>query len=60
MSGAICGGVISQSLFDSNPGAYMMSYYLPDKQFERYKKAKENGDNKKANQIFDKYSYSAI
>ena len=25
-----------------------MAFYLPDKQFARYKKAKEKGDNKKA------------
>lgn len=68
MNGAICGGVISKSLFHSNPGAYMMSYFMEDKIFARYKKSKKKGDkfgqdnkyDKEAKKLFDKYAYSAI
>lgn len=59
-SSAMCGGVISQSLFDSDPMAYMMAYTLPDEHFKKYKEYKENGQEKEASRIFDKYSYSAI
>lgn len=58
--GAICGGVISKTLFDSEPMAYMMSYYMEDKWFEEYKAAKEKGDDKAANKLFDRYAMSAI
>ncbi len=58
--GSICGGVISKSLMDSDPWAYMMAYYIEDEQFEKYKVAKESGDNKTAKKIFDKYARSMI
>ena len=31
--GSVCGGVISKSMFDSNPMAYMMGYYIQNKHF---------------------------
>ena len=55
--GAMCGGVVSKSLFDSDPMAYMMCYYLEDKYFEKYKAEK---DAKKRHKIFEKYAHSAI
>lgn len=58
--GAICGGVINQSLFDSDPWAYMMAYILPDKQFDIYKKLKKAKKEKEAGMIFKKYAYSPI
>lgn len=58
--GAICGGVINQSLFDSDPWAYMMAWILPDKQFEKYKKLKEANKDKEAEKVFEKYAWSAI
>ena len=58
--GAMCGGVISETLMFSDPWAYMMAYYLPDEQFALYKKAKEARNNKEASKIFDKYARSMI
>lgn len=54
--GAICGGVISQSLFDSNPWVFMMQDVMPDDKFEEYKKA--NGKDRKV--LFKKYGRSII
>jgi len=58
--GAICGGVISKSTFDSDPWAYMMGWVMEDVQFEKYKKLKEAGKDKEAEKIFDKYAFSVI
>lgn len=58
--GAMCGGVISQSLFDSDPWAYMMAYSLPDLQFEKYKALKNAGKDKEATKLFEKYAISHI
>ena len=59
--GSICGGVISKSMFDSNPWAYMMAYYMEDDKFEVYKKlSSEKSDQKSAKEWFNKYSRSAI
>ena len=59
----MCGGVISKSLFDSDPWAYMMAYYMEDDKFLIYKKLKASeskADKKKAVEWFDKYARSAI
>jgi hypothetical protein len=56
-TGSMCGGVISQSTFDSNPWAYMMAYVMPDDKFELYKNEK---DEKKSNKLFDKFAKSMI
>lgn len=61
--GAMCGGVISQSMFDSDPMAYMMAYYMEDDKFELYKKYKNSqgkADQKSAQSLFKKYAKSAI
>lgn len=55
--GGVCGGVVSQSTFDSEPWAYLMAYVMPDKWFEKYAKEK---DEKKAKLLFDKYAKSMI
>jgi hypothetical protein len=55
--GAMCGGVVSKSLFNSNPMAFMMAYYMDDKHFEKYKVEK---DKKKRHNLFEKYARSAI
>lgn len=60
LGGAICGGVIKKSLFDSDPWAFMMSYVMDDLHFEEYKKAKASGDSKLANQIFHEHAKSMI
>ena len=67
MGSAICGGVISKTKFFGNPGAYMMCYYMPDKQYKKYvelKKKNRLGLDKKAGleaeRLFDKYAISAI
>lgn len=56
-SGAICGGVISQSKFDSDPWAYMMAWVMPD---DKYKKYINEKDRKKQQKIFEKYARSVI
>ena len=58
--GAMCGGVISESLFNSNPGAYMMSYYMADDKFKKYVELKKSGKDKEATRFFNKHAYSAI
>lgn len=52
--GAMCGGVVSKSRFDSNPWAYMMAYYMEDDKFEIYKKLKSSkgtADQKSAKEV---------
>ena len=56
----MCGGVISKSLFDSNPMAYMMAYYMEDEKFEEYVALKKAGKDKEATKLFEKYGRSAI
>lgn len=61
--GSLCGGVISRSLFESDPWAYMMAYYMDDDKFEIYKKLTASGgkaDKKSAREWFEKYAWSAI
>ncbi len=57
---AMCGGVISDSLFNSNPWAYMMCYTMPDDKFKQYAELKNAGKDKEASKLFDKYAYSHI
>ena len=57
MSSAICGGVIKKSLFFSDPMAYMMCYYMPDKEFDKWEKMP---DGKEKNKFFDEHAISAI
>ncbi len=57
LAGAICGGVVSKSLFDSNPWAYMMNYCMDDDKFKKYVAEK---DKKKRKVIFDKYARIVI
>ncbi len=59
-NGAICGGVVKQSLFDKEPMGYMMAWIMPDKWFEKYKKLKEAKKDKEAEAIFNKHAWSAI
>ena len=55
--GSLCGGVISKSTFDSNPMAYMMGYYMEDKDFEEYQKIT---DKKESYTFFEEHARSAI
>jgi hypothetical protein len=55
--GAMCGGVINKSLFNSDPWAYMMQFVMPDDKFELYKNEE---DPKKRKELFDKYAISMI
>ena len=59
-SGAMCGGVVSKSLFDSDPWAYIMAWYMEDDRFAEYKALKKAGKDEEATKIFDKYARSAI
>lgn len=52
-AGGFCGGVISQSLFLSEPMAYMMAWVMPDKYFEKYKALKEVNKDKEAEKVFE-------
>ena len=56
-AGGLCGGVVSKSMFDSDPMAYMMAFYMEDKKFEEYKKEKNQEKRKK---IFNEFAKSAI
>jgi len=59
-SGSLCGGVISESKFKSNPWADMMAYVMPDKQFNKYLVFKKQKKEKEATKLFNKYAYSQI
>ena len=59
-SGAICGGVVNKSLFDSDPLAYMMAWYMEDDKFAEYRVLKKTGKDKEATKMFNKYARSAI
>lgn len=56
-SGAICGGVVSQSVFNRDPWGHMMAYIMEDKQYAKYVAEK---DDKKREQMFEKFARSAI
>jgi len=64
MSGAICGGVISESMMmkaiKKNPYSCLMSFVLPDDKYKLYIKYNKEGNRKKAKEIFDKYAVSQI
>ena len=60
MGDAICGGVVSESTFFSDPELYMMAYYMKEDKFVEYKKLKEEKKNEEATKLFDKYDISAI
>ena len=57
IGGSICGGVISESKFQSNPWAYMMNYVMPDKWYKKYVATK---DKKARERLFNKYARSII
>ena len=58
--GSMCGGVVSRSMFDSDPWAYMMAHYMEDDKFDEYRKLKKDGKNKEATKLFELYARSAI
>lgn len=64
MSGAICGGVISQSQLKigMKKDVYfgMMAFVMPDKQFKKYVVFKKQRKDKDASKLFDKYAVSQI
>ena len=55
--GSVCGGVVSRSMFESNPWAYMMAYYMIDEKFAEYKEIK---GEKERLVFFEKHARSAI
>ena len=62
-TGFMCGGVIAKSLFDIDPMAYLMCYYMPDDKFKEYQALKENPQEwsqKEASRFFKKNAISAI
>ncbi|NIA03795.1 MAG: hypothetical protein GWP09_00410 [Nitrospiraceae bacterium] len=64
-SGAICGGLIPESIFrkhlkDGTIDEIMMAYILPDKYFKEYQEAYKSGDKKKAKKIFSEHAFSII
>lgn len=58
MSGAICGGVVSMSMFMQDPWAYMMAYVMKDRYYKWYIAAKKRGDAKRAKELFCKHAIS--
>ena len=61
-AGFICGGIIAKSLFDSDPMAYMMSFYMEDDRFKEYQAicADKTLPEKERHNFFKKYARSAI
>ena len=57
MSSAICGGVISQTKFASDPWAYMMCFVMPD---DKYKEWQDSNDDKFKKELLNKYARSVI
>lgn len=55
--GGMCGGVVSENTFNSDPMAYMMAYYMKDEDFDVYKNIKGEKDRR---QFFKKNAHSAI
>ncbi len=65
MSGAICGGVMSESQMMKGMrkhGAYfgMMSFVMPDKYYKKFIALKKHNEDKDAQKIFDRYAISQI
>lgn len=65
MSGAICGGVMSESMMKKGMrkyGAYygMMTFVMRDTQYKRWVKYKKAGKEKEAKKVFDRYAISSI
>ena len=60
MCDAICGGLIKESLFFSNPGAYMMNPYMKDSDYEIYQELKKTEQHNLARVFFDEHVRSAI
>ena len=60
MSGAICGGVVSQSKAMKDPYAYMMAFVMPDIQYKKYVRLIKNNKRVEVNKLFDKYAMSQI
>ena len=62
-AGSMCGGVVSESTFLSDPWAYMMAFYMPDDKFKEYKYLrgiKQAWAERDAKQFFKKHARSAI
>jgi hypothetical protein len=54
---AICGGVISQSKFNSDPWAYMMCWIMDDDKFKEYQLIE---DKKEKHKFFEENAISMI
>lgn len=62
---SICGGVMSESMMMKGMkkyGAYfgMMSFVMPNKQYEKFITLKKINKEKEAKKIFDKFTISQI
>lgn len=66
LTGSICGGIIKESEFNriaKNPQSLysiMMAFVMPDKQYKKYYKLKDDGKDKEATKLFEKYAWSII
>ena len=56
----ICGGVVSESKFLSNPELYMMAFVMPDDKYEKYIEYKKKGDKIWTDFLFKTYARSVI
>lgn len=62
---SICGGVISESqnkkdMEEFGVWANAMAYVMPDEHYKKYIEYKENGQDKEARRLFEKYARSQI
>jgi len=64
-TGNICGGTIKESEFmkrveNNTIAGVMMAWVFPDKWYDKYHKALDEGKERKAHQIFMKHAWSMI
>ena len=62
-NGSICGGIITESEFqkrlkDNEVEGVIMAFILPDDKYKTYWKLKDNGKDREATKIFDKFARS--
>lgn len=59
-TGAMCGGVINETLFKSDPMAYMMAWVMKDDDFAEYEELINNDKKEEAKKLFKEKAWSVI
>ena len=64
-TGAICGGIISESIHQQNVKKYgieydLMSFIMPDNKYRKYITLYKQNKRKEAQELFKKYAQSQI